>query len=374
MNKVSETIFGKVLVLDWDGVIDLLSDERYAKALGKIDYKTTNEYTEKINREYNEADKSSRESFDYAEKRKAEKMYEHYQLKDKYLLERNDAKLMVRYHKAIKEIAKSIINSELKDENFDDLVEILKEAFPLKDKYMIGRYVGLLLRLKKEIIPQVDEIMRTDFVDEDRDELIGIMTDFALREYINNPDRPLEVYGKVPYRQIIRGISEESEEQVRTIARSGRYELNIIGSHYNVKIESSRKAKIIHNLFSQDGVMFIPIPFYPTILKDGLTDDEINNLRMELKAFDIDLDQENKPTSKIDYVRYYLYKYYNKFIDDPSQITLIDNSSRNISDCNEKGGIGIYFKLGTTSLREVGSLDFDEVVNAENNIVKGRGK
>ena len=48
MNKISETIYEKVLLLDWDGVIDLTSDDKYAESLGKIDYRTTREYAENL--------------------------------------------------------------------------------------------------------------------------------------------------------------------------------------------------------------------------------------------------------------------------------------------------------------------------------------
>lgn len=375
MNKFSKVINDKILVLDWDGVIDLTADDKYATSLGKIDYRTTREYIEKLNEELTKADKSSTESFDDAYRRHAEKIKEHYSLKDKYLLERNDSKLMLRYHKSLKEIAKLIIAKDLHDEDFNELVEFLQEEFKKEDKVNIGRYIALYLRIRKDVVHDVNEMINASFPNENREELIDLMMELTLEELSNNPSKKeVEVYGAIPYRKIIRGIDKESEEQVRTLAHSNHYGLTIIGSHCNVRKEVFFKDKVIRNLFGKDNIVFIPIPFYPTILKDGLTEDEINKLRKELKAFNIDLDSEKGPTSKVDYIRYYMYKYKNMFINDNSQFTLIDNSSRNISDCNEKGGIGIYFKLGTTNPYEVGSLDLNEVLETEDNIINGRRK
>lgn len=375
MNKNSKTVLGKVLILDWDGVIDLTSDDKYATELGKIDYRTTREHAENIKKEFDNSEKTSDESFDYAQKVYVEKMKEHYALKDKYLLEREDGKLMMSYYKSLREIANYIINTDLKDESLEDVINLVKEAFPKEDKYLIGRMGALISRIKKIVALEVDEMMKKDLPDENRDELIAIMVQLTLEDIISNPEKnSLEVFGTVPYRKIIRGISKDSEQQVIDLATSNRYELTIIGTHCNVKKEAFLKAKVVSKLFSKYGVIYIPIPFYPTILKDGLTEKEINDLRAELKTFDINLDQEDRPTSKINYVRYYLYKYRNMFIENTSQITLIDNSSRNISDCNENGGNGIYFKVGTTNLKEIGSLDFSEVVNAEAEVMRKRGK
>lgn len=375
MDKLSKVFNDQILVLDWDGVIDLTADDKYATELKKIDYRTTREYVEKLNWELNKADKSSTESFDDAYRCHAEKIKEHYALKDKYLLERNDSKLMLRYRKSLKEIAKLIIKKDLHDENFDELLEILQDEFKKEDKITIGRYVATYLRLRKEVSGIVDEMIKKDFPNEDREELIDLLLEMTLADYSNVlPQKSLEVYGAIPYRKIIRGIDKESEDRVRALAHSNHYGMTIIGSHCNVKKEAFFKDKVIKNLFGKDNVIFIPIPFYPTILKDGLSEDEINDLRIELAAFDIDLDSEKGPTSKVDYIRYYMYKYKNIFISDTSQFTLIDNSSRNVADCNEKGGIGIYFKVGTTNPCEVGSLDLNDVLETESNIVNGRRK
>ena len=375
MEKKSELVNGRVLILDWDGVIDLTSDDKYAYELGKIDYRTTREYAEKVKEEFDVAEKSSEESFDHAQKTYAEKMREHYALKDKYLLERESGNLMMTYYKSIREIAKFIIKKDLKDENLEEMMELLKEEFPKKDKYMIGRFAALLVRVRKKVALEVDKMIEKDCPDEDREELIDIMTELTMDDILNNPElNPIEVYGKVPYRKIIRGISSESQRHVINLATCGRYDLTIIGTHCNVKREAFLKAKVISKLFAKYGIIYIPIPFYPTILKDGLTKEQINDLRIELQAFDIDLDQENKPTSKINYVRYYLYKYYNMFIENASQVTLIDNSSRNISDCNQNGGVGIYFKPRTSTQGEVGSLELNEVINAEDEIIHKKGK
>ena len=134
MNRLSKVFDDQILVLDWDGVIDLTADDKYANALKKIDYRTTREYIEKLDKELDDADKSSTESFDDAYRRHAEKIKEHYALKDKYLLERNDSKLMLRYRKSLREIAKLIIKSDLHDENFDELLEVLQEEFKKEDK------------------------------------------------------------------------------------------------------------------------------------------------------------------------------------------------------------------------------------------------
>lgn len=374
MNKISETIYEKVLLLDWDGVIDLTSDDKYAESLGKIDYRTTREYAENLKKDLDEAEQTSDESFDDAQKNYAEKMQKHYELKDKYLLERTNGNFMARYSKSIKEIAKQMIKRDLKDENIDDLIEALRDEFPKEDKYLIGRYVGLLLHARQLAEKEVDVIMKTDFPDEDREELIDMMTDFIFVDLTTNNKEGIDSFGKIPYRRIISGISSESANYVHDLATSGRYGLTIIASHCNVKREVFFKDRIIRKLFSKDGVMFIPIPYYPTILKDGLNENEINNLRIELKAFDIDLDSEKKPTSKINYIRYYLYKHKNKFINEPSQITLVDNSSRNVNDCNENGGIGIYFKPGTTNDNEVGSLALNEIIKAEESLTIKKGK
>jgi len=375
MNKFSKVIDDKILVLDWDGVIDLTADDKYADALKKIDYRTTKEYVLELNKELNDLDESSRESFDDEIKRHAAKINEHYALKDKYLLERNDSKLMLRYRKSLKEITRLIIKSDLHDENFDELLDVLQETFKKEDKITLGRFVAAYLRLHKEVSSEVDAMIKTDFPNENREELIDLMMEMVLKNYGKTmPKKELEVYGTIPYRKIIRGIDSESEEQVRALAHSNHYGMTIIGSHCNVRKEVFFKDKVINKLFKNDNILFIPIPFYPTILKDGLSEKEINDLRMELAAFNIDLDSEKGPTSKVDYIRYYMYKYKNMFINDNSQFTLIDNSSRNISDCNEKGGIGIYFKLGTTNPCEVGSLDLNEVLETEDNIVNGRRK
>jgi len=375
MDKLSRIFDDQILVLDWDGVIDLTSDDKYADALKKIDYRTTREYVEELNKKIKNIDASSQESFDDVMKHHAAKINEYYALKDKYLLERNESKLMLRYRKSLKEIAKVIIKSDLHDENFDELLEVLQEEFKKEDKITIGRYVAAYLRLRKEVSREVDEMIKTDFPNENREELIDLMLEMVLKNYGRTiPKKELEVYGAIPYRKIIRGIDKQSEEQVRVLAHSNHYGMTIIGSHCNVKKEVFFKDRVIQKLFGKDNVIFIPIPYYPTILKEGLNDEEINDLRMELAAFDIDLDNENGPTSKVDYIRYYMYKYKNMFINDTSQFTLIDNSSRNITDCNEKGGIGIYFKVGTTNPCEVGSLDLNEILEKEDNIINGRRK
>lgn len=375
MDKLSKVFDNRILVLDWDGVVDLTSDDKYADELKKIDYRTTREYIEKLDKEFDEADKSSTESFDDAYRNHAEKIKALFSLKDKYLLERNDSKLMLRYRKSLKEIAKVIIKSDLHDEIFDELLEVLQEEFKKEDKITIGRYVAAYLRLRKEVSCEVDEMIKTDFPNENREELIDFMIEMVLKNYGKTiPKKELEVYGAIPYRKIIRGIDKQSEEQVKTLTHSEHYGMTIIGSHCNVKKEVFFKDRLIRNLFGKDNIIFIPIPYYPTILKDGLSESEINNLRMELAAFDIDLDSEKGPTSKVNYIRYYMYKYKNMFINDNSQFTLIDNSSRNITDCNEKGGVGIYFKVGTNNPYEVGSLDLNEILEAETNIVNGRRK
>lgn len=375
MDRLSKVFNDRILVLDWDGVIDLTSDDEYADALKKIDYRTTKEYIIELNKQLDDLDESSRESFDDEIKRHADKINELLSLKDKYLLERNDSKLMLRYRKSLKEIAKLIIRSDLYDENFDELLEVLQESFKKEDKITIGRYVAAYLRIRKEVSSEVDEMIKTDFPNENREELIDLMMDMVLKNYGKTmSQKKLEVYGTIPYRKIIRGIDKESEEQVRALSHSNHYGMTIIGSHCNVKKEVFFKDRVIKKLFGKDNIIFIPIPYYPTILKDGLSEEEINNLRMELAAFDIDLDSEKGPTSKVNYIRYFMYKYKNIFISDTSQFTLIDNSSRNVSDCNEKGGIGIYFKVGTTNPCEVGSLELNEVLETFDNIVNGRSK
>lgn len=359
MDITSKNIEGLIMAVDWDGVIDLKSDDRYADALGKIDYRTTRKYAEELKNEFENSEKTSEESFDDAHQRYSDKMKEHYALKDKYLLERIDSKLMTRYGNAIKEIARQIISSDLPDENYDELIDVIKEVFPREDKILIGRYVSLLLRAKKKIPAIVDDMMK-NFPDESREELTKFVTELVEQNPSDFIDDDLEVFGRIPYRRIIRGISKESETEFRDLATCGKYELTLVASHCNVKLEAFLKDRLIKKLFGKYKVMFIPIPFYPTILKDGLSEREIEDLRTELKAFDIDLEQEKGPTSKHDYIRYYLYKHYNIFVDN-EQLVLIDNSGRNVKDCDEKGGIGILFKLGTTNPLETDSLSFEKV-------------
>ena len=38
MDKLSMVFDDRILVLDWDGVIDLTADDKYAASLSKIDY------------------------------------------------------------------------------------------------------------------------------------------------------------------------------------------------------------------------------------------------------------------------------------------------------------------------------------------------
>ena len=259
MKKVSKTVLGKVLILDWDGVIDLTSDDKYAYELGKIDYRTTREYAERIKKDLDDSEKTSVESFDDAQKTYAEKMKEHYSLKDKYLLERQSGNLMMTYNKAVREIANYIMKTDLKNVDLQEIIELVKEEFPKEDKFFIGRYAALICRVRKMVEPEISQLMKI-FPDENREELTYILIQMTLNDMRENPEKHLiEVFGKIPYSKIIRGISHESEEQVINLATSGRYELTIIGTHCNVKREAFLKSRVISKLFAKYGIIYIPI-------------------------------------------------------------------------------------------------------------------